>query len=66
MAIVRTFGKPDIFLTMTANPRWLDIQNQLFWEVPPAAGANHQRRRQTASDRPDIVVRVFELTKMLS
>ena len=63
MAIVRTFGKPDIFLTMTANPNWPEIQDQLLWEVPPGPGANHQRRRQKASDRPDIVARVFELKK---
>ena len=60
MAIVRAFGKPDIFLTMTANPRWPEIQDQLLWDVPPGPGANHQRRRQKASDRPDIVARVFE------
>ena len=55
MAIVRTFGKPDIFYIMTANPHWPEIQDQLLWEVPPGAGANHRRRRQTASDHPDIV-----------
>ena len=63
MAIVRTFGKPDIFYTMTANPNWPEIQEQLLWEVPPGPGANHQRRRQKASDRPDIVARVFEAKK---
>ena len=61
MAICRTYGKPDIFLTMTANPNWPEIQEELLWEVDPAPGANHQRRRQKASDRPDIVARVFEL-----
>jgi hypothetical protein len=63
MAISRAFGKPDIFYTMTANPKWPEIQDQLLWEVPPGAGANHQRRKQEASDRPDIVARVFELKK---
>ena len=63
MAIVRAFGKPDIFLTMTCNPNWPEIQDQLFWEVPPGPGANHQRRKQRASDRPDIVARVFEAKK---
>jgi hypothetical protein len=50
MAIVCKFGVPDIFLTMTANPRWPEIDANLF------AG-------QTASDQPDIVARVFELKK---
>jgi len=63
MAIVRTFGKPDIFLTMTCNPKWPEIQDQLLWEVHPPPGANYQRRRQAASDRPDIVARVFEQKK---
>ena len=63
MAICRTYGKPDIFLTMTANPNWPEIQEQLLWEVDPAPGANYQRRRQKASDHPDIVARVFELKK---
>ena len=63
MAICRTFGKPDIFFTMTANPNWPEIQDQLLWEVPPGPGANHQRRKQKASDRPDIVARVFEERK---
>ena len=63
MAIARTYGKPDIFYTMTANPNWPEIQDQLLWEVPPAPGANHQRRKQHASDRPDITARVFELKK---
>ena len=63
MAICRTYGKPDIFLTMTANPNWPEIQEELLWEVDPAPGANHQRRRQKASDCPDIVAHVFELKK---
>ncbi|XP_073363372.1 uncharacterized protein [Aegilops tauschii subsp. strangulata] len=46
MAIVHTYGKPDIFLTMTCNPKWEEIINELL----PG---------QTAQDRPDIVARVF-------
>ena len=30
MAIVRTFGKPDIFYSMTANSNWPEIQEQLL------------------------------------
>jgi hypothetical protein len=57
MAICRTFRKPDIFLTMTANPNWVEIQEALLKE-PTVNG-----HRQTAVDRPDIVVRVFEEKK---
>ena len=63
MAIARTFGKPDIFYTMTANPNWPELQEQLFLEAPPGAGANYQRRMLKASDHPDIVTHVFELKK---
>ena len=45
MAISRAFSKPDIFVTMTTNPNWPEIQAQLLWEVPPDAGVNHQRRQ---------------------
>ena len=63
MAICRAFNKPDIFLTMTANPNWPEIQDQLLSEVPPPHGANYRRRKQKASDHPDIVARVFEQKK---
>ena len=49
MAIVNEKGKPDIFLTMTCNPKWPEIQENLL----PG---------QTC-DRPDIVARVFHLKK---
>ncbi|XP_029651252.1 uncharacterized protein LOC115224483 [Octopus sinensis] len=48
LAIVRKFGPPDIFLTMTCNPNWPEIQNNLF----PG---------QTVSSRPDLVARVFSI-----
>ncbi|SGY53294.1 BQ5605_C006g03744 [Microbotryum silenes-dioicae] len=47
MAIVRAFGAPDLFITMTCNPAWPEIINALL----PG---------QTASNRPDIVARVFQ------
>src|SRR5215510_12380658 len=50
MAICRKFQKPDIFLTMTANPKWSEITDNLL-------------KHQTASDHPDIVARVFEQKK---
>jgi hypothetical protein len=46
MALVRRFGKPDIFLTMTCNPNWDEIKCELY----PG---------QTPQDHPDLVVRVF-------
>jgi hypothetical protein len=29
MALVRKYGKPDVFLTMTYNPNWDEIKNEL-------------------------------------
>jgi hypothetical protein len=46
MALVRRFGKPDIFLTMTYNPNWDEIKCELY----PS---------QTPQDHLDLVVRVF-------
>ncbi|KAL4582397.1 hypothetical protein LXL04_006945 [Taraxacum kok-saghyz] len=46
MALVQDGGKPDIFLTMTCNPKCPEIQNELLsW--------------QKAKDRPDVVSIVF-------
>jgi hypothetical protein len=50
MAGVREFGKPDLFITMTCNPYWPEIQAELL---------PHQK----AEDRPDIVARIFKLKK---
>jgi hypothetical protein len=47
MAIVRKQGKPDLFITFTANVNWREIQENLNGCL--------------AADRPDIVVRVFNL-----
>ena len=48
MAIIRKRGKADAFITMTANPRWKEVQDALL----PG---------QTTDDRLDIVTRVFNL-----
>lgn len=45
MAIVRKFGKPDLFITFTANPAWEEITSEL--------------NGQPYTNRPDICVRVF-------
>ena len=42
MAIVREFGKPDLFITMTCNPQWREIQEKL-------------ELGQLTNDRPDLV-----------
>jgi len=46
MALVRKYGKPDIFLTMTCNPNWDEIKRELL----PG---------QTPQDRPDLIDCVF-------
>lgn len=48
MAIMNRAGKPEYFITFTCNPNDNDIQKCLLQD-------------QTASDRPDIVARVFYL-----
>jgi hypothetical protein len=63
MAICRAFNKPDIFLTMTANPNWPEIQDALLEEDLQDPRSTGNRRKQKAHDRPDIVARVFEQKK---
>ncbi|GJS18249.1 ATP-dependent DNA helicase PIF1-like protein, partial [Tanacetum coccineum] len=46
MTLVQDAGKPDIFLTMTCNPNWPKIVENLY-------------EGQPAQDRPDLVTRVF-------
>jgi hypothetical protein len=48
MAIVRKFGKPDYFITMTCNPKWPEITENL-------------QHGQAAEFRPDLVARVFKI-----
>ena len=50
MAITRFNQHPDVFLTMTANPKWPEITEALL-------------PKQDATDRPDLVARVFELKR---
>ncbi|KAG5547752.1 hypothetical protein RHGRI_013442 [Rhododendron griersonianum] len=47
MALVQKFGKPDIFLTMTCNPAWPEIKNEL-------------RPHEEAQNRQNLLVRVFK------
>ena len=46
MALVRRFGKPNNFLTMTCNPKWDEITRELY----PG---------QTPHDHLDLIDRVF-------
>ena len=48
MAIVRQFGRPSFFITFTANPKWDEITRELL-------------PFQKATDRPDLVARVFHM-----
>ena len=50
MAIVRMKGKPDLFITMTCNPNWREIKDNLL-------------QGQQALDHSDIYARVFYLKK---
>lgn len=54
MAIVRHFERPTLFIIVTINPNWIEIKNEL-----------RNFPGQIASDRPDIVARVFRM-KMIS
>ncbi|UYV64281.1 hypothetical protein LAZ67_3000144 [Cordylochernes scorpioides] len=48
MAIVEKHGKPDLFVTMTCNPKWKDITDNLEdW--------------QRVEHRPDLIAREFKL-----
>ena len=48
MSIIRAYGKPDLFITFTCNPKWPEIISSLL-------------NNQTPSDRPDLCARVFNI-----
>ena len=48
MALTTRFGRPDMFITFTYNPKWREITENLL----PS---------EKAVDRPDLVTRVFYL-----
>jgi len=48
MALVRKFGKLDLFITMTCNPNWPEILHEL-------------RPGEETNDRPDLTSRVFNM-----
>ncbi|GKB05982.1 putative DNA helicase, partial [Tanacetum coccineum] len=51
MAICRWAGPPDLFVTMTCNPRWPEIQRDVENYIPG----------QPTCDRPDTIARVFKM-----
>ena len=55
MTYVRNYGRPDLFITFTCNPKWEEIQEELL-------------TGQTHSDRHDLLARVFrqKLIKLMS
>lgn len=48
MTYVRKYGRPDLFITFTCNPKWAEISDELL-------------NGQQPHDRHDIVCRVFKL-----
>ncbi|EFP93666.2 uncharacterized protein PGTG_19561 [Puccinia graminis f. sp. tritici CRL 75-36-700-3] len=48
MALVRHFGQPSLFITMTANARWPEVLAAL-------------KPNEEPWDRPDLIVRVFRM-----
>src|ERR1044071_6813214 len=48
MAIASHFGKPDLFVTFTCNPKWQKITRELL-------------PHQSAANRPDLTARIFHM-----
>nr|XP_060632277.1 uncharacterized protein LOC132775579 [Anolis sagrei ordinatus] len=51
MTYVRSYGRPDLFITFTCNPSWPEIEEELLFG-------------QTPSDRHDLIARVFKQKQM--
>lgn len=47
MTLVERYGKPDLFLTMTCNPKWCEITKEL-------------KKHEESQNRPDLLTRVFK------
>ena len=63
MATVRNHGFPDYFITLTANAKWHEIQDNLQYKDPRNL-ANwtkdyNLKKNETSIHRPDLVARVF-------
>ncbi|KAH9089541.1 hypothetical protein Ae201684P_007710 [Aphanomyces euteiches] len=55
MAIVRKYGRPDLFITVTCNPKWVEIDREL------ELAKEDYRFKRPPSDRPDLLTRMFRL-----
>ncbi|KAH9080826.1 hypothetical protein Ae201684P_007913 [Aphanomyces euteiches] len=55
MAIVRKYGRPDLFITVTCNPKWVEIDREL-----ELAKEDYGFKRPPC-DRPDLLTRMFRL-----
>jgi hypothetical protein len=53
MAMITRLGKPDLFITITCNPEWKEIKDNLL----PG---------QKSNDSPDLVARVFNIKKEMA
>ena len=51
MAYIRKYGRPDLFVTMTTNPKWDEVTSNLLPGQEP-------------QDRPELISRVFALKLM--
>ena len=49
MAMCKSYGFPDLFITFTCNPKWPEITRFL------------RKRRLKSEDRPDVSTRVFKM-----
>ena len=49
MAIAREFGKPDLFITFTCNPKWPEIENELRKDA-------NGSKLEYAFDRPGVLL----------
>ncbi|XP_055543433.1 uncharacterized protein LOC129728985 [Wyeomyia smithii] len=53
MTYVRAYGRPDLFITFTCNPRWIEIKELLM-------------TGQSTTDRHDITARVFRQLMLMN
>ncbi|KAH7715969.1 Protein Y46B2A.2 [Aphelenchoides avenae] len=54
MAIVRYYGRPDIFLTMTCNPSWPEVREVITVNLDEG-----EEFEEYSTDRPDIIARLL-------
>ena len=55
LTYVKYYGRPDLFITMTCNPKWPELESNVFDE--PYMATNKQK----ADHRHDLIARIFKL-----